>query len=246
MRSLVAAVFLAAFVSLGEAQAMTYRAVAVDDGSCGGPCPAAIMATGAIEVDEDVRFARFVASSDRLRLPRVLVLHSPGGNVAGSIRLGLLARRLGLNTLVGRVNSAGVAPGTCASACVYLFMAGAERRVVPGSRLAVHAARSVGVVQRDIMGSGTIDAQVTPGAFESAMREYARTMGVSPGLIDLANSVPNESAHILSPSEIDGFRLTTGAAPRTRRADQRRSRRSSLEENGPRRPAPVDSARPAS
>jgi hypothetical protein len=224
MRLLIAAAVMATLAGLGEARAMTYRAISVDDGTCGRACPAAIMATGAIEVDEDVRFARFVASADRTRLSRVLVLHSPGGNVAGSIRLGLLTRRLGLNTLVGRVSPAGVAPGVCASACVYLFMAGAERRLVTGSRLVVHAAKSMGITQRDIMGAGTIDAQVAPGAFESAMREYAQTMGVNPALIDLASSVPHESAHILSPSEVSGFRLVTGTAQAGRRAARRRSR----------------------
>lgn len=224
MRSLLAVALVAALAGLGEARAMTYRAIPVDDGSCNGPCPAAIMATGPIEVDEDKRFARFVASAANLQLSRVLVLHSPGGNVSGSIRLGFLARQLGLDTLVGRVSPAGVAPGTCASACVYVFMAGAQRRLVPGSRLAVHAAKSMGVTQRDIMGSGTIDAQADPGAFEAGMREYARTMGVAPGLIDLASSVPHESAHILSSAEIASFRLTTGPQRSARRAERRRSR----------------------
>lgn len=224
MRVRLASFAVAFLFMAGSAQAMTYRAVTIDDGRCAPACPAAIMATGPIEVDEDRRFARFVASVDRSRLSRVLVLTSPGGNVAGSLKLGFLVRRLGMNTLVARLGNGGIAPGTCASACVYLFMAGAERRVVPGSRLAVHAAKSIGVTQRDIVGSGTIDAQVRPGAFENAMRDYARLMGVSPSLIDLASSIPHETAHILSDAEISQFRLVTagGPAPRGGQPRQRR------------------------
>ncbi len=228
MRFLLAALLLAAAGTATGAQAMTYRAVTVDDGTCAPACPAAIMATGAIEVDEHARFARFISAAGDARLAKVLVLHSPGGNVAGAIRLGFLARRLGMRMIVGRVGPQGVAPGACASACVYLFMAGAERRMVPGSRLAVHAAKSIGISQRDIMGSGTIDAQVQPGAFESAMRDYAQTMGVSPALIDLASSVPHETAHILTASEISQFRLLTGSTVQARRApktDRRRAQR---------------------
>ncbi|HYF54458.1 MAG TPA: hypothetical protein VEA41_09385 [Salinarimonas sp.] len=213
---LFAAAFLACLAA-AEAEAMTYRAVTIDDGACGAACPAAIMATGPIEVDEDARFARFVAGLDAGRMSRVLVLSSPGGNVAGSLRLGFLLRRLGMRTLVARLSPQGIAPGTCASACVYLFMAGAERRVVPGSRLAVHAARAVGVSQRDIVGGGTIDAQIRPGAFEDAMRDYARLMGVSPAIIDLASSVPHETAHILSAEEMARYRLLTAAGPSARR-----------------------------
>jgi hypothetical protein len=215
MRAVLAAFLLLAGLAAAEsADAMTYRAVPIDDGTCGSACPAAIMATGAIEVDEHQRFARFVASVDRSRLSNVLVVSSPGGNVAGSLRLGFLVRRLGMRTLVGRIAPGGIGPGTCASACVYLFMAGAERRIVPGSRLAVHAARSVGISQRDIVGGGTIDAQIRPGAFEEAMREYAQVMGVSPALIDLASRIPHESAHILSPTELTQFRLITAGPAR--------------------------------
>ncbi len=215
LRLAALALSLAAW-SGGGASAMTYRAVPIDDGRCGAACPIAIMATGPIEVDEDARFARFVAGLDRSRLSRVLVVSSPGGNVAGSLKLGFLLRRVGMHTMVARISPAGIAPGTCASACVYLFMAGAERRIVPGSRLAVHAAKSVGVTQRDIVGSGTIDAQVRPGAFEDAMRDYARIMGVSPGIIDLASSIPHETAHVLTPQEIAGFRLVTAGGPAAR------------------------------
>lgn len=227
MRALIAACLFAALAGISDASAMTYRAVAIDDGTCGDSCPAAVMATGPIEVDEHARFARFIAGVDTRNLAPLLVLHSPGGNVAGSIRLGFLARRLGIRMLVGRLTAQGVAPGTCASACVYVFMGGAERRLVPGSRLAVHAARSIGITQRDILGAGTIDAQSVPGSFDAAMREYAQTMGVSPALIDLASSVPHETAHVLTPSEISSFRLVTGAATKARRVQSRPERRRS-------------------
>ncbi|KAA2243970.1 hypothetical protein [Salinarimonas soli] len=222
MRIVLAALLstLALGISPG-ARAMSYRAVPIDNGTCGAACPAAIMATGTIEVDEHQRFARFVGGVDRSRLSNVLVVSSPGGNVAGSLRLGFLVRRLGMRTLVGRIGPGAIGPGSCASACVYLFMAGAERRIVPGSRLAVHAARSVGVAQRDIVGGGMIDPQVRPGAFEDAMREYAGAMGVSPALIDLASSIPHESAHILSDAELSRYRLTT--APPARGGRPRRA-----------------------
>ena len=57
------------------------------------------------------------------------------------------------------------------------------------------------------------------------MRSYASQMGVDPGLVTLADSVPHESARLLTPGEVRRFRLSTesGGAPRPGKRARRRA-----------------------
>ena len=69
-------------------------------------------------------------------------LNSPGGDLAGGIRLGELIRKLKLDTEIGvtEPDSYGhwkTAPGLCASACAFAFLGGLSRRA-SGGELGVH------------------------------------------------------------------------------------------------------------
>ena len=214
-RFLFLVVALFAAVAAKPAWAMSYALVQFADGRCSASCPQAIFAYGTIELDEPRRllaFAQGLAGSGSV--PANLILHSPGGNLAGALALGQGVRRLGMRTIVASVTPAGPArgalrPGRCASACVFVLMAGRSRVVPNGSRVLVHSPRRAGVGQRDIVGSGTIDRVVPPESIAGALEEYTRSMGVDPGLIRLSYTVPNSSARELTRAEILRFRLAT-------------------------------------
>jgi hypothetical protein len=205
-----------ALVAAAPASAMSYALVRFDDGRCSRSCPQAILAAGTIELDEPRRllaFAQGIGASGPV--PANLILHSPGGNLAGALALGQGVRRLGMRTIVASVAPAGPArgalrPGRCASACVFVLMAGRSRLVPNGSRVLVHSPRrAAGFEQRDIVGSGTIDRIVRPESIAAALEDYTRSMGVDPALIGLSYTVPNSSARELTRAEILRFRLAT-------------------------------------
>ena len=100
MRSILLALGLV--LGASHASAMSYRVVSLDDGRCRGQCPQAIAAEGTIQVDEVERLAAFVQSAGAI--PATIVLHSPGGNLAGALKLGYGLRRLGVRTVVAGVS----------------------------------------------------------------------------------------------------------------------------------------------
>jgi hypothetical protein len=215
-RLLFLLVSLLSVVASAPASAMGYALVRFDDGRCSRSCPQAIFAAGTIELDEPRRLLAFAESvAARGSIPANLILHSPGGNLAGALALGQGVRRLGMRTIVATLAPAGPArgalrPGRCASACVFVLMGGRSRVVPNGSRVLVHSPRRVGAGgQRDIVGSGTIDRIARPESIAPALEGYARAMGVDPALIGLSYTVPNSSARELTRAEIVRFRLAT-------------------------------------
>jgi hypothetical protein len=208
-------VSLLSVVASAPASAMGYALVRFDDGRCSRSCPQAIFAAGTIELDEPRRLLAFAESvAARGSIPANLILHSPGGNLAGALALGQGVRRLGMRTIVASLAPAGpergaLRPGRCASACVFVLMGGRSRVVPNGSRVIVHSPRRIGGGQRDIVGSGTIDRVGRPESIAPALEGYARAMGVDPALIGLSYTVPNSSARELTRAEIVRFRLAT-------------------------------------
>jgi hypothetical protein len=89
-------------------------------------------------------------------------------------------------------------------------MAGTNRQVVPGSRVAVHAPQVTLVGQdRSFVLGGALARNVIQGV-EPLMRTYAREMGVDPALIAVADRVPNETRLTLSSAELSRYHLVTG------------------------------------
>jgi hypothetical protein len=69
----------------------------------------------------------------------LILLSSPGGNLAQAVIMGEAIRSRGLDTAVGVADaSGGVRPAYCASACVLAFAGGRVRYGVEGSALGVH------------------------------------------------------------------------------------------------------------
>jgi hypothetical protein len=221
--------FIAALLSLaalGPARAMEFTTATVDLPRCSPACPAIIVASGEIALDSDVAFVRFVASrmgarpSGQRGISRVVVMSSPGGNVLGSMRLGLVLRTLGFAVMVGQIRDGALVTARCYSACAYTLAGGLSRIVPPGSQVGVHRAWTRRRLQRDIAGSGSIDAHVSSDGVSPVIERYLTRMGVSRDLVALADTIPSSDIRVLSAQELTRLRVVTPAtsrAPRKRR-----------------------------
>ena len=228
MRILATMALLSVFAA-GSAQAMTYSLVPLQNGG------AAILAQGRIEGNESGRLLSALQSAQaRGAMPRTLVISSPGGDLESALDLGQTLRQVGMQTTVGNLAQDGygqvqITGGNCHSACVMVLMAGVGRSVLPGSRVGVHSPQVV--VMAD--GQGYQLDETTNRAMvqrsEPLLRSYARAMGVSPSLIDVAHGVPHTRIRTLTPAEMSRFRLVTGGAAR-------RTARAAAPPRAPRRP----------
>jgi hypothetical protein len=186
----------------------------LEDARCGSRCPQVIQIDGEITRKTAERFLDMADRAARDgRLKRVVFVHSPGGDVWGSLLLGAAFRDNRVVVVVARAR-ADRAGGTdfvsarCHSACVYAMMGGVRRVIPPQSRVGVH--------RMEGRGEAILDARTQSTVFErldgspemvGALQSYARTMGVNPALIALAESVPHRDIRVLTRAEIRRFRL---------------------------------------
>jgi hypothetical protein len=196
-----------------QGAAMSFR-LAKLEGRCGGRCPSVIVADGVIEEDTPETFVDFLQSvADAPNLRDVVVLNSPGGRVVASMRLGAALRKLRAAVIVARFGNEDEldypSAGQCMSACVYALMGGARRVVPPASRLGIHRMSS----REDAASFGRIFAHATPSYASAdmvdALAGYAAQMGVSPTVIRVAERIPPEEIHIISPDELRRWRLAS-------------------------------------
>jgi hypothetical protein len=188
----------------GSAQAMTYSLVPLQNGG------AAILAQGRIEGNESGRLLSALQSAQaRGAMPRTLVISSPGGDLESALDLGQTLRQVGMQTTVGNLAQDGygqvqITGGSCHSACVMVLMAGVNRSVLPGSRVGVHSPQT----QVSYRGQRyVLDEETSRRLAEPALRSYARYMGVSTKVIDVAHSVPHTSIRTLTGSEMARYGL---------------------------------------
>lgn len=226
-RSLAVAVSLFSLSpSFFAAQAMEFGTVPMGSECQSAFCPRAVIAEGEISESSPKKFQQFLREEMRTPgLHAVVFINSPGGSVESALQLGALIHDAGAAVVVGRPMmgdarktatqtrrqkaSLGVVPGQCASACVYTLM-GAKRRVVPsGARLGVHR-MSARLYGKDPAGGTMENSRIFAGSPEiQALRSYVARVGGSQDLISLAESVPHDRIHILSPNEIRRYRLGT-------------------------------------
>lgn len=181
------------------------------------------------------------AALDRAGTPRpVVVIDSPGGSVAPALAIGRLIRARGLDVAVGRPadGRSSAAGAGCASACVLVLAAGAERRVGPGAAVGVHRLvdwttysrtwdvyrvlrRKVGgrsvvmareLLSRRILSSREVLTDAPPRAYAEVAAYLAR-MGVSPRLLALMRATPAAGLHWMTPAELRDTRLATDRGP---------------------------------
>ncbi len=209
-----------ACTGVGHALAMNFRLVPLALGkSCGQKCPKIITAEGEIEGDTAASFVRFLSSHRHdSTLRSVVLLNSPGGSVEGSIKLGLVIRRLHMATIVARaVPLAGqgtyqLVSGRCYSACVYAFMGGSKRVLPRGSVAGIHRAYIPGVgpdpvghaIPRAHRGPRT---SINPDVAALAIARYSQRMGISLDLLRTAERVSPASIHIVTPREARAWHL---------------------------------------
>ncbi len=190
--------------------------------SCGQSCPKVITAEGEIDGDAASQFVRFLASHIHDRTLRsVVLLNSPGGSVEGSIKLGLVMRRLRMATIIARAEPAGrqgtyqLVSGRCYSACVYAFMGGSKRVLPRGSIAGIHRAYIPGVgpdpvghhIPRSRPGPRT---SINPDLSAVAIARYSRLMGISLNLLRTAERTGPSSIHIVTRREARAWHLAVG------------------------------------
>ncbi len=150
--------------------------------------------TGAIEQGDAVRFGQELNGFGTIEAIRLM---SPGGSVLDALDIGRRLREEGLATEMS-------ADGICLSACPYILAAGTERRV--------HSSASVGVHQH-YFGESTVLPAFT--AVEDIQRgqgevmRYLDEMGVDPLIMQHALVTPPDEIYILTPSELETYRLAT-------------------------------------
>jgi hypothetical protein len=234
MRLLAGFMVFSALAATSSAHAMSYGLLPFQDGS------SAIVAQGQIGGDEAVRFlAAMQVAQERGAMPRMLIISSPGGNLGSALKLGQALRQLRMRTVVGSVaqdesGQRALTAGGCHSACVMVLMAGVDRSVLPGSRVGVHSPQVVVVAGGQGYSLDETTTRYVVQRSEPVLRSYARAMGVSPAVIDVAHGVPHTSIRTLTSSELARFRLVTSGsggdvaqAAASKRAAARQKRRAS-------------------
>lgn len=144
----------------------------------------------------------------RLKPGDLVLLSSPGGDLGQSVIMGEFIRARGLVTAVGTTDAAGqIKPGSCASACVFVYAGGAARYDIGGSRLGVHRFTTSGTRGDDPVA----DTQRVTGL----VLAYLKRMGISSSLVEAMSATSD--IRWLDSREATAMNLVTAQArsPRT-------------------------------
>jgi hypothetical protein len=137
--------------------------------------------------------------------------NSPGGSLAGGIRLGELIRSMKLDTEVGSTEPDAYghwkrAPGYCASACAFAFLGGLTRHV-SGGELGVHQFYDE-ISVRDPSAKVFTSLDMSQHQFISALLiDYVCRMGVDPRFVSIAASVPPMEMRFLEAQLLDDLNV---------------------------------------
>jgi hypothetical protein len=116
----------------------------------------------------------------------VVVMSSPGGDLAQGIIMGEVIRSRGLATAVGAAEASGrIGPASCASACVFVIAGGKTRYGVEGSRLGVHRFTATTTSSAD--SDPVADTQRVTGL----VLNYLTRMGISASLVEAMTATSN-------------------------------------------------------
>lgn len=116
------------------------------------------------------------ANEARLKPGDLVLMSSPGGDLGQSVIMGEFIRAHGLVTGVGSSDASGkIRPGSCASACVFVYAGGTVRYDVTGSRLGVHRFTAHG---------GSEDPVADTQRVTGLVLSYLKRMGVSSSLVE--------------------------------------------------------------
>ena len=182
---------------------------------CRNRCPKVIIAEGEIGRATPRKFTQFIRTHMREPMLRAVVfVHSPGGLVVASMQLGKLFRKLGAAVVVARVvqphdgrGRTVFVPGRCYSACVYALMGAKKRVVPPQSRLVVHRMFIYELLGDSNGGQATRQKTYRNDKLYADLTRYARMMGVSRSVVDVAENTPPGEVRVISQREIRRWRL---------------------------------------
>jgi hypothetical protein len=220
MKRLALRMFLSALATCGAvsvAQAMSFQIVPFATNGCTSDCPRVILATGEMRLGDAETFLEVVKASLRRgeKLRPIVLIHSPGGNMAAALGIGRVLRAIKATVIVAQGRSGagagyGAVRGACASACVFSLMGGVKRVVPDDSRVAVHW---VSEPRAQFYGTTIIlpreGVKNDDDEGERILRSYMREMGVRPELAAFIRKVPHSSIHFMKPEEITQFRLAS-------------------------------------
>lgn len=199
--------------------------------SCGPGCDRWIAIEGAIEKGSTAKVERFFR--ERKDTQRPIYFHSPGGEMRDAFAIGRLLRGRKLFGRVGRT-VVDACPGgqtddacalikttrdevtasittrgaVCGSSCTFLLFGTVAREVAPDAAVVVHGPK-VRMEFRPNMNE-KFRGEATAKAYDEADRlaiGYVEEMGISRELVTLADSIPHESARILTRDELHRFRI---------------------------------------
>ena len=219
VKALLAGVLLGlcAFAQPALAAEMRFHLIPFGDpAKCGQTCAQVIGAEGEIKNDTPKKFLEFVAANlEDPRVRSIVFLHSQGGGVDASMRLGRMFRKTGVLAVVARIAPAEAGQGPavslpgakCFSACVYALM-GAKKRVVPPSSLVgIHRMFFYDDGEAAVPGESQGKRTFGSAQFVARLAAYASAMGVSRDLIYTAEKVDPDHIHIVTPKELRRWRL---------------------------------------
>lgn len=170
----------------------------------GSGCAEEIIGIGTIESHSYSELAKL-----NPRERQTVVLHSPGGDLMGGLRLGQEIRRRKLNTSVGGQYEAAdtfgviVEHSICASACAFAFLGGVERSVSDPQALLYHQFFS----QLRVSAESTIQETV------ALLNNYVATMGVAREMLDGVLTTRPERLGYFSAKELWRYHITNTNPP---------------------------------
>jgi hypothetical protein len=95
------------------------------------------------------------------------------------------------------------------SACVYAMMGGVRRIVPPESRLGIHRMSSQDTSVSFGRAFAPAATSYASDDMVDALAGYAAQMGVSPTVIRVAERIPPQDIHIVSPAELRRWHLAS-------------------------------------
>lgn len=156
-------------------------------------------AEGSIEPGSAARFAAEMEA--RGEYVKTVSLNSPGGALDDAMAMARTVRELGIATLV--------ADGAlCASSCPLFFAGGKTRSAGEKAAIGVHQFYAASL-DETAPEQAMADAQATTARISRHLSE----MDVDPALWLYALDTPPRSLYYLSPDELAGYKLVTGASP---------------------------------
>ena len=161
-------------------------------------CQTVVMAIGQIDKDTPSQFSTFASG-----LPQGawIALSSPGGNLVGGLKLGMLIREMGFNTTI---SSTDYSPPNCISACAYAFAGGLSRHLSEGSKFGIHQFKGT---EKEIGDSESQKVSAT-------IAKYLDQMGVDRHLLDYAQVTASDKVMMISLAQAKLLKVdNTGQSP---------------------------------